>query len=299
MKHILNNLFLVDTINSLDSKYKDLTKDLEDKYFMYSNMFEVTLYYKPFHYRKNPDYRLYEKLHTLKHIDVIELIKTYVLENNYNPQYLLTLYSYICNVIFNYYVESYVKSMIGEIENKKKEMFKFSRYMKSLEAEYYSNRFKNNIKSHIIDYKEINLEETDLTLINDILKTVYFSSIGIEVYKIGLKKLHKYIKLSKVNFLGLSKPFYYTLDSLTKSKKYSISSLFVKKGNKKIDYLNKNKKTWKLYNVIEENKSFEELYEKAKNDCAIIINQINDEIFYQKKIKHGLGELLNTYIKNE
>ena len=171
--------------------------------------------------------------------------------------------------------------------------------MKSLESEYYLNRFKNNIKSHIIDYKEITLEENNLNLIEEILKTVYYSSIGVEVYKISLKKFHKYTKASKVNFLGLSKPFYYILDSVTKSKKYSISSLYIKKANKKIDYLNHNKNTCKLYNVIENYKTFDELYEKAKNDCVAIINQINDEIFYQKKTKHGLVELLNTSIKNE
>ena len=299
MKHILNQIFFTDTINQLDEKYKNIVKDYEPKYFMYANMFDATPYYKPFSFRKNADYKLYEKLHTIKHQEVIECIKDFVLENNYSMEYLLSLYSYICKIIFNYYTDSYVLAKIGKIKNCKKQMFRYSKAIKSIEAEYYYQRFNTKIKKHYIDYKEINLSDENIKLLNEIFSTIYYSSIGIEVYKIGFNKFKKYTKLSKINFLGLSKPFYYTLDSLTRSKKYSISSLYIKSSKKRKDYLNTKKATWKLYGVIEEDKSFIELYEKAKNDCVEIINAINDEIFYQKKIKFGISSLLNKYIKNE
>ena len=112
MKHILNSMFLQETINSIDKKYKNIVTFDEEKYFMYSNLLLVPACYNLFTYKKDHDYGLVEKILYKKHYEVIDFFIKEIRENNYNSNYLLLLYSYICNICLNYQIEGYQKSKI-------------------------------------------------------------------------------------------------------------------------------------------------------------------------------------------
>lgn len=292
MRHILYTMFLDDCIKKLDKKYQEVIKDEINDSFLYANIIEIPLYYKMFTYKKNPDYKLYQKLHNDKYLEVTQYLKQEIIENNYDAKTIIFLYGYITHIIFDYYLESYISNILT-INKKKHTMKNYSKVSSNIENHFYFETFNKKIKTYKINQSSLKLNEKTEHLINHILKDIFYSSMGISVYKISHKKFIKY-QTSKFNPLGIKKIIYGILDTFTRRKKYSSTSLIKSnKLNTKIDYLNKNKNAWYLYDTLKEDKSFEELYDKAISDSLEVINILNEEIFYMKKYKNGVSELLN------
>ena len=90
MKHILNSMFLQDVITNIEDKYKDIINIDSERYFMYSNVFDLPLYYNLFSYKNKPDYGLFNKIHEAKHYEIIMfLIKEIPPVFRYDTTYIL------------------------------------------------------------------------------------------------------------------------------------------------------------------------------------------------------------------
>ena len=145
MRHVLYSLFLEDCLEKLDTKYQNVIKDEMDDLFLYANIIEFPIYYKPFSRKNNPDYKIFEKLHTQKHLDVIEYIKTQIIEDNYNPKSLLFLYGFISHIVFDFYLESYISNILT-INKIKKTTKNYSMVSANIEANFYYERTNKKIK---------------------------------------------------------------------------------------------------------------------------------------------------------
>lgn len=289
MQHILYNLFLDDCIQNLEEKYKEIIINDLDKTFLYSNIIELSTYYKLFSSKENNDYKIHQKLHNNKQIETINLLKKEIIENNYNSETILFLYGYISHLIFDYYLNSYIKNIM--IKNKIKDTNKnFKKIKQKISSAYYEDKFNVKINKHKIKTSSYDMTLKARELTNKILKEIYLSSLGIKVYEISVSNYKKI----KTNL------FYKIIFKLLKNKKYSPSLAYrIKKVNKKIDYLNKEKNVWYLNGVLQVTDSFIELYNKAMYDSLDIITAINEEIFYKKKTKNSLTMQLNTFFDNE
>ena len=288
MQHILYKLFLDDTLEDLDKKYKEIFEKEMEKTFLYSNIIEFTNYYKLFSKKDNKDYGINQKLHTRKHEETIHLLKQEILENNYDTEALMFLYGYISHLIFDYYINSYIKNLMSKnkIKDTKKNHKKVAEKIESL---YYETRYNEKIKKYKINPNTYTITPRLKELLNKVLKEIHLNSMGIKVFEISLQNYKK----TKENV------FYKIRFKLFKNNKYSASIKYrVKKVNKKIDYLNKEKSPWYLEGIMQVNDSFNELYKKAKTDALAIINTLNEEIFYKKKIKNSSTMQLNAFIRN-
>lgn len=286
MQHILYEMFLNDCIEKLDEKYKSIIKPQLDKTFLYANIIEFTFYYKPFSKDEKKDYGLYKKLHNNKQIETIELLKKEILENNYDIEALLFLYGYISHLIFDYYFNSYIKNFlnknkISDIKNN------YLRFAYNIESLYYKERTSKKLKKIKVNPKSYELTTKTQELINKILKEIHLSSMGINIYLIGMKNFKK----------SNSNIFYRLKYNRYKKNKYSPSLIYrVKRINKKIDYLNKEKEAWYLYDLTQTKDSFIELYDKAVSKSIEIIDTLNNEIFYRKNPKKSSAEQLKNLL---
>ena len=299
MKHILHTLFLKDAIDRIATKYKKNMEFSFDKYFIYANIFQMPLYYKLFSLKKDADYGLYSKIENQKHFEVIEFLIKRVCEEKYQPNQLLLLYSYICDIILNKYVDEYVmdNTKFKRFSTKKMKMNKYSKTVKYIEAQYYKERFYKPIKKHNINPKEIIIDEECFDIIEKLSAEVYYFSYGIDIFKIGYKNFIKYQTKNYKGFRLLHKFFARILDNLTRSKKYSAASIYNVSTPMKKDYLNKENKLW-INTKKDCYKSFFEVYEDALEMATKLITFVSEEIFYKIKKTNEINHILSI-IKNK
>ena len=298
MKHILNEIFLNDSINLIEKKYIEIIDQYKEHYFLYSNIFQMPLYYKLFTYKKNPDYNLYNKISNKKHLEVIQCLIQKTQEENYNPYLLLLLYSYICNTVLNYYIDEYIEhqAKYKRINSKKIKMNKYSKTIKYIEAQYYKERFYQPIKKHKINFKYLEVDEVCFSALDEICSKLYYFSYGVKIFKIGHKNFIKYQAEKYKGFKLLNMISAKLLDSLTRSKKYSATSIFITYTPTKKDYLNKENKLW-IYKNNECYKSFTDIYNDALNVSSKLITLVSEEIFYKTQKTIEIKNLLDQIIK--
>ncbi len=297
MKHILQTLFLTDVVNNIDKKYKDIV-NVKDNFFSYANIYDAPLYYKLFTYKKDADYKLYDKLLNSKHYEVIECLIKIICEENYQANHLLLLYSYISNIILNTYLDDYVNNNTKNIPlaSKKMKMRKYSKTIKYIEAQYYKELYYKPIKTYKINYKKIEITDDCFDIINKICSKIYYFSYGIDIFKIGHKKFIKHQKNKHSIFRPIYKAISNFLDTFTRSKKYSAASIYNTYTPLKKDYLNKQNKLW-ISNKTDCYKSFFDVYSDALKEACKLITLVSEEIFYKVKKTAEIKAFLNKLSK--
>ena len=178
-----------------------------------------------------------------------------------------------------------------------------SEYEESLEdavgqviAQYYKERFYQPIKKHKIDFKYLEVDEVCFSALDEICSKLYYFSYGIKIFKIGHKNFIKYQAEKYKGFRLLNMISAKLLDSLTRSKKYSATSIFITYTPTKKDYLNKENKLW-IYKNTECFKSFTDIYNDALNVSSKLITLVSEEIFYKTQKTIEIKNLLDQIIK--
>ena len=80
MISVLHKMFLDDTLNNINSKYKEQLQLTEEKSYTYSNIYNIPLYYNLSSTKKNPDYSLYNKLQEKNKLETINLMIEKIIE---------------------------------------------------------------------------------------------------------------------------------------------------------------------------------------------------------------------------
>ena len=284
MNHILHTIFMEDVINNIDNKYKELITYSKEKFYTYANIFMMPLYYKLFTYKNKPNYNLYDKLLTKNNYEVINLSIRHIQEHSYNQNLTLLLYSYICNFVFEYYFNNYISafSNYNKKTSPKSQMFKYSKTSKIIESQLYEERFYSNVNKYRLDTKQIIVADECFELLDEIFSQQYLMSYGIDVF---IESYHNFLFYqNKIynNKNKLSKPVALFLDLITKSKKYSASSIYQVKNKKYEDYLNKENHVW-IRDQHETTLSFYELYNEAKQFTVKLLTLVSENIYYQIK----------------
>jgi len=287
MREIINNMFLCDVLSKIDNKYYQLVKPYLNKTFLFSNFFEFPSYYKIFNTKTNKNYSLDNKLFEDRNEQVLELISTEILENNYNKEYLLFFYAYISSIVLRSVFDEYNGAIISDKKD-------FNKNAKMLESVFYKNRTNTSIKKVKI-YKEFNLElSSDINnLYNIIFSDIYYFSFGIDVYKKSIKKYLKIQKHLANDPIGFNKLLLSIHDLFRPNNTFKVSLLssliIVKKDN---DLLNNNHKKIVMF-ANEVDKSFIDIYDEAVNTAVTFINDYSEDILYKKKtIKNNIKNLL-------
>lgn len=279
MISILHKTFLENVLNNINTKYKDQLILSEDKIFTYSNIFNMPLYYDLQTFRKNADYGLYLKLQRNNTLETIHLMMEQILENNYNPNLTLLLYSYISNIFLNEALDEYIDNILSNKKrvSKKREMYLRSKIASSLQTHLYFKKHNASISKYEI--KNTPIEDEIITLLNTTFTKIHYFSFGKNVFEISYKNFQKIIKQKNSLFNGLFKITAKIKDAFSFSKKYSLySALHNYKVNEK----------YNTFNDI----SFEVIFDETIKKATTLIELISEEIYYKKKNEKLIENLL-------
>ena len=281
MISILHSIFLTDVLNTIEEKYKDQLNITKEDIFTYSNIFNMPLYYKLRTFKKNPDYNLYEKLQNNNIYETTHYCIEKTLENNYNSNLILFLYSYVCNITLNNLIDNYINTFLNQKKlTKKRKMNLRSKIASVLQSEIYFIRYNEKINKHKINKKDIKIDDISSKLLNEIFIKFHYFSFGKDVFDISFNNFKKYQSKKNSWLKGIFKIDAKLKDFFTQSKKYSIYSIYHTYKNNKTNYLNLN------------NTSFIALYEESINKTAHLINLISEEIYYKKKNEKIIKNML-------
>jgi hypothetical protein len=195
-------------------------------------------------------------------------------------------------------IDEYIiyQSKYKRIITKKNKMNKYSKTTKYIEAQYYKDRFYQPIKKHKINFKYLEIDELCFSALDEICSKLYYFSYGVNIFKIGHKNFIKYQAEKYKGFKLLNMISAKLLDSLTRSKKYSATSIFITYTPTKKDYLNKENKLW-IYKNSECYKSFTDIYNDALNVSSKLITLVSEEIFYKTPKTIEIKNLLDQIRK--
>ena len=271
--------FLNDVIKNIDPKYQKIINPALDKTYLYANFQEILSYYNLLIINKNYDYQIYERVKNTKAQETLDFLKKETINHQYNENYLLFLITFVSNKILNNYLNSFITlTKNKELHLKYLELYMYK--MKTNDKTY--NKF-NQIK--FFD-KSLTLTDVDKDIIKGLLSKVYFFSYGLKHFEISLKKYKKIKQQYQKDFLGM-KGLY--LSILAKIKHDNKIKYLIKNPKNDHDLLNEQKNHWKYLDTTDKTLTFDELYQEALDTSAKLINQICDEIFYNKTIKKGLA----------
>ena len=167
----------------------------------------------------------------------------------------------------------------------------YSKVTKYIENQFYEDKYNQNIKQFKLSFQNIIIHDETMKVLDDILKEIHYFSLGIDIIKIGYKNFKHHNKKYFRKIKTFTKIKIKFLDFFTRNKEYSISSLFIKKTPKK-DYLNKSNSIW-MNNGIETNETFFDIYDKTKEKVAILLNLINENLYYNAKNDKQINKILN------
>ena len=271
--------FLNDVIKNIDPKYQKIINPALDKTYLYANFQEILSYYNLLIINKNYDYQIYERIKNTKAQETLDFLKKETINHQYNENYLLFLIAFVSNKILNNYLNSFITL------TKNKEL-----HLKYLEHYMYKKKTNNKTynKFNQIKFfdKSLTLTDVDKDIIEGLLSKVYFFSYGLKHFEISLKKYKKIKQQYKKDFLGMKELY---LSTLAKIKHNNKIKYLIKNPKNNNDLLNEQKNHWKYLNTTDKTLTFDELYQEAIESSAKLINQIYDEIFYNKMIKKGLA----------
>ena len=271
--------FLNDVIKNIDPKYQKIINPALDKTYLYANFQEILSYYNLLIINKNYDYQIYERIKNTKAQETLDFLKKETINHQYNENYLLFLIAFVSNKILNNYLNSFITL------TKNKEL-----HLKYLEHYMYKKKTNNKTynKFNQIKFfdKSLTLTDVDKDIIEGLLSKVYFFSYGLKHFEISLKKYKKIKQQYQKDFLGM-KGLY--LSILAKIKHNNKIKYLIKNPKNDHDLLNEQKNHWKYLDTTDKTLTFDELYQEALDTSAKLINQICDEIFYNKTIKKGLA----------
>ena len=282
--HILQTIFLEDVINQLEDKYKQLIPNVKEKNYIYANIFKLPLYYKLFAFKPNPDYGLYNKFLRQNNYEIIDYSIKIIQENNYNKNQVLFLYSYICNIVFSFFIDEYInyKAQSKKRITKKAKMIRYSNTAKIIEAQFYEERFYTSVNKFRININELKIDDEVLILLDEICGTKFLMSYGIDILEKGFENFKIYQTKNYNGLRIINKLIAKIGDLFSRSKKYSASSIFNITLLKNNDYLNKENKMWIKQNK-ETTQSFYELYEDTINFAVQLLTTVCEKIYYQIK----------------
>ena len=278
MISVLHKIFLENVLDNISTKYKEQLKLIDGNLYTYSNIYNIPLYYNLSPFKKNPDYGLYKKLQENNKLETINFLVEKIIENNYNSNLILLLYSYITNITLNKALDTYTNEFIYSKKklSEKGKMKIRSKIASSLQAHIYSIKYENNIKKFKI--KNVSLEDETKEILNLIFARLHYFTFGKEVFEIGFKNFSKINKNKNSLLKGIHKFMAKITDTFTLSKKYSLYSAY--HNYKVIDkYL--------CYSI-----PFTTVFDEAIQKAANIIELVSEEIYYKKKNEKPIEELL-------
>lgn len=301
----MHSKFILDIYDRLDLNTKYLLIDEKDKLTTFAQSLDPLFLYDVKKLKKKSTFREFAHyFHKNKvrefFINLINYIKYNNLKNN--SEIMAFLYGFLSHYILDSTFHPYVIYKTGIFNKEKKETYKY--FGKHHLMETYLDKEFINLRENInpTKYKIYNLLNTsafskELNKLIDITfkETFNVNNMSKFYYKaiIDMKFLYKHLRYDPRGF----KLFLYKLISpLTKYKLPSdiryISYHYKEKNLNHFLNFKKKKWTYPTHKSIKRNDSVRDLYLNALNKCTNLIKEINDYLYFDKKI--DLNKLIDN-----
>lgn len=276
----------LDTIDKLNNKPKEIINNHIDNYKIYCQNMDILYFYHIYLLKSNKVQRLGHRFHHEHIFDSFDLL---IEDNKKNKD--LELFTFISGLITHYQADSIMHPFINSFTDFSNESRRFSKHfeVETYLDNYYVNERLNkdqkryNNSKFLFNYteKEIIKEELD-----KLFNLLFDFSKGGKIYYRSLKEMaftYKYIRYDKY---GIKKFLYQIIDlnpfNLPRTK--YLSYHFDLDNNDYYLNLNHNEWTNRFDTTKVSTKSFLDLYEDVTNKSSVIINDLYDYIFENKKV---------------
>ena len=302
-----HSYFAIDVYNKLNNLSKHKIDGYTNRLKTYALGTDPYMFYNLFIGKKNKKSSNIQKMnHTTKTKNYFVNMINYIINNNLenNKDIISYLYGSICHYFLDKTIHPFIFYKTGLFNKNDKTTYKYNGL--HAEMEYYIdfymiyNREKTIPKNYKF-YKDIfNIDKLSIELskmIDYIMKETYGVDNSASIYIKSLKHMYIFNKIFNYDKTGIKKKFYKLIDRIQPNKFIRKEELsFNIEYNKKIHYLNLDKKEWNHPCNINEsyNYSFIELYMIALNKCVDCINNIIIMI-NNKKIDN---KIINKYFDN-
>jgi len=298
--------FSMDVYKEINKKCRNKIKNSLEYYKLFSQGSDPFMFYNFLLGKKSKKISKIQKImHHEKTRDFFFSIINYISKNklNHNNEAMAYLYGYICHYYLDLYTHPFLYYKSGIFNKNDKNTYKYNGMHQKIEygidLYFIQNRESVNYKKFRV-YEEI----FDIKNISDNLKGIIDATIG-DVYNIdkasylyekSIWYMAKFFKLANYDPYGIKLCLYKVLDNILPDSFIKLSELsFYNNYKDVLKWLNTDKKDWykPWDNSIKYNYSFLELYDMAKREAIITIEEVTKML--DSKIDYNK---LNSLFKN-
>lgn len=303
---ITHAYFALDLYDRLSIRSKELLIDEKESLKLFAQNTDILFFYNITNFKKGKKIREFGyRSQKIKTYDFFSTLINYIKYNNhqYNPQVMSYLYGMLSHYVLDSTIHPFIIYKTGNFNKKDKSTYKYNHLHAEIES-YFDNyllTIREGINPHKFKCHEFcfNIDNFNKELI-EVMDFTYKEVYGIKnfhnYYLTASKQMKFFYKVFRYDPLGIKKKFYYIIDFISPKqylRKVPLSYHINKKGKK--EFLNLEHKQW--YNPTDKrtksNESILELYTKALSKTTKMIQEINQYLYYDKKInlKKVVGNL--------
>ena len=303
---ITHAFFALDLYDRLSIRSKELLVDYKEDLKFFAQNTDILFFYNITNFKRGKTVRNFgyysQKVNTY---EFFSTLINYIKYNGhqYHPQVMAYLYGMLSHYILDSTMHPYIIYKTGNFDKKDKTTYKYNHLHNEMES--YFDNYLLTIRKGSNPYKFkchrfcFNVDSFDPALI-EVMNFTYKEVFGIsnfdQYYLVAGKQMKFFYRVFRYDPTGLKKAFYQIIDwTFPKSflRKVPLSYHINKKEKK--EFLNLEHKRW--YNPTDKrtksNESILDLYIKALGKTTKMIHEINQYLYYDKKInlKKVVGNL--------
>ena len=292
---ITHAYFSLDLYDKLSIRSKELLVDQKESLKVFSQSTDVLFFYNLVSLKKGKKIRDFGVFtQKAKSYEFFSTLINYIKYNDliYNPEVIAYLYGMLSHYVLDSTIHPYIIYQTGVFNKKAKNTYKYNMLHEQLET-YIDNYFisiregikPNKFKCYKYCFKIDDLDKDLVEVIDFTYKQVFGIDSFHKYYLKSIKQMKSFYKVFRYDPIGIKKIFYNLIDLICPRNMLRKSPLSYKMKSMK-DYLNLEHNIW--YNPtdkkIKSNESVIELYTKALDKTANMINEINQFFYYDKRI---------------
>lgn len=303
---ITHAYFSLDLYDRLSIKSKELLMDEKESLKMFAQNTDILFFYNIMNFKKGKKIRNFGyRSQKIKVYEFFSTLINYIKYNNhqYNPQVISYLYGMLSHYVLDSTIHPFIIYKTGNFNKKDKSTYKYNHLHNEIES--YFDNYLLTIRKGINPHKFkcynfcFNVDSFNKELI-EVMDFTYKEVFGInnfhEYYLKSSRQMKLFYRIFRYDPIGIKKVFYSIIDFISPKfllRKVPLSYHINKKGKK--EFLNLEHQKW--YNPTDKrtksNESILELYTKALGKTTNMIQEINQYMYYDKKInlKKVIGNL--------
>lgn len=303
---ITHAYFALDLYDKLSIRSKELLVDKKEYLKLFAQNTDILFFYNITNFKKGKSVREFGyKSQKIKTYEFFSTLINYIKYNNhqYNPQVISYLYGMLSHYVLDSTMHPFIIYKTGNFNKNDKETYKYNHLHNEMES-YFDNyllTIREGINPHKFKCYDFcfNVDEFDSDLI-EVMDFTYREVFGIndfhKYYLKASKQMKFFYRVFRYDPMGIKKLFYKGIDFISPKsllRKVPLSYYISYKDKKR--FLNLEHKRW--YNPTDKrsksNESILELYTKALAKTTDMIHEINQFLYYDKKVnlKKVVGNL--------